>query len=89
MLAFGVALLVRQKCFALFLGGAGLAGTGLELGLELGAQFVRLDAGRGLGGVLQRPVALRGAAREPVEGQRVVAGLVKADDLPVFLAEIV
>ena len=68
---------------------AGLAGTGLELGLELGAKLVRLDAGCGLDGVLQRPVALRGAAREPVEGQRVVAGLVKADDLPIFLAEIV
>ena len=88
-IAVGVALLVGQESFALFLGGAGLAGAGLELGLELGAKLVRLDTGRRLGGVLQRPVALRGAARETVKGQRVVAGLVKADDLPIFLAEIV
>ena len=72
----------------LFGGGCG-GGGGFEFGGEFRAQFFGLGFRGGGGGVLERPVALRGAAGEPGEGEQVFRLRLKRDDLPLVFAEIV
>ncbi len=87
--ALGSALFLGEERVALFLGGRGLAGPALNLASNSARSLSASARAAALRGVLERPVLLRGAARQAVEARALSAGWWKLRNLPVFLPQIV